>query len=103
MAVLAAAFAAYAFDCGATTTPEEAMQCCDTMPCPPHSHEHSQDCCAPFVQPSPTQGIPFSFVFFAVLPDAPASERLDFSARIVAAYCHAPPLLQAAVLSPLRI
>jgi len=44
---------------GAATTPEQAMQCCNSMPCSSHGHEHSQDCCKttqamhrPFVQPS---------------------------------------------------
>src|SRR6266436_3876939 len=31
LAILAVALAAYAFDCGATTTPEQAMHCCKTM------------------------------------------------------------------------
>lgn len=32
------------FDCLAMTAPEQAMQCCNSMPCAPSSH-HGQDCC----------------------------------------------------------
>jgi len=41
---LAAALANYAVDCSAMNTPEQAMQCCGSMPCPPH-HGDSEDCC----------------------------------------------------------
>ena len=44
LAVLSIALAAYAFDCGAATTPEQAMKCCDSMSCSSHGH-HAQDCC----------------------------------------------------------
>ena len=56
VAILALALGAYAFDCEAVTTPEQAMQC-KSMHCSPHGH-HGQDCCkamptkhAPFVRP----------------------------------------------------
>jgi hypothetical protein len=32
-ALLVVALAAYAFDCGAAANPEQAMQCCNSMPC----------------------------------------------------------------------
>jgi hypothetical protein len=38
LAALAVALAAYAFDCGALGTPEQAMQCCNSMPCSSHGH-----------------------------------------------------------------
>ena len=41
---LIAALAAYALDCVGMTTPEQAMQCCNSMRCPSHDH-HGQDCC----------------------------------------------------------
>jgi thiol-disulfide isomerase/thioredoxin len=55
VALLAVALAVYAFDCGAMTMPEQAMQCCNFMPCSSQGHR-GQDCCktmpamhAPFV------------------------------------------------------
>src|ERR1700758_3303990 len=66
IAALAVALAVYAFDCGAMTTPERAMQCCNSMPCSSQGH-HGQDCCktmpamhAPFVQPSFVRGVPYA-------------------------------------------
>jgi len=41
---LAAVLATYAVDCSAMNTPEQAMQCCGSMPCSPH-HGNSEDCC----------------------------------------------------------
>jgi hypothetical protein len=66
LVVLAIAVAAYASDCGGMTTPEQAMQCCNSMRCSSHAH-HGQECCktmpsiqATLGQPSSTQGISFS-------------------------------------------
>jgi hypothetical protein len=110
LTVLAMALATYAFDCLAMTTPEQAMQCCDTMPCASHGHEHSQDCCktmpsihAPFVQPASAHGLSFSPVFVAALPALITSPGLDSPVNVVAAHCHAPPNPQTTAPSPLRI
>jgi hypothetical protein len=110
LTVLAIALATYVFDCLAMTTPEQAKQCCDTMHCSSHGHEHSQDCCqttqsihAPFVPPTSVSGLSFSSVFVAVLPGFNASQVLDSSTNVVAAHCHAPPIPQASTPSPLRI
>jgi len=110
LAVLAIALAAYAFDCLAMATPEQAMQCCDSMPCSSPGHQHSQECCktmpsmyAPFLQPASAHGLSFSLVFVAVLPAFNASQGLDFSAGVLTAHCHAPPISQIAASSPLRI
>src|ERR1700726_2806521 len=96
-AVLAVAIAAYAFDCGAATTPEQAMQCCNAMHCSSHRH-HGQDCCktmptthGPFVQLSPGHGVSAPHVVFAVVPTSGECFELDFSVRSLAAQCHAPP------------
>jgi len=109
-AVVAIALVAYAFDCFAMSTPEQAMQCCDTMPCSSHGHEHSQECCkmmpsmhAPFVQPASAQGPSLTPVFVAVLPAFNASQGLNSSAGVLTAHCHAPPISQIAASSPLRI
>jgi hypothetical protein len=107
---MAIAFATYAFDCLAMSTPEAAMQCCDTMPCSSHGHGHSQECCKtmpsmhhPFVQPSSTHAPSFSTVFVAVLPRFNALQALDSPSNVLVAHCHAPPILPSVALSPLRI
>src|SRR6266850_2554912 len=109
-AVVAIALAAYAFDCLAMSTPEQAMQCCDTMPCSSHGHEHSQECCktmpsmhAPFLQPASAHGLSFSLVFVAALPAFNASHGLYSPAGVLTAHCHAPPIFEIAASSPLRI
>src|SRR5229473_3319462 len=86
---LAAALANYAVDCSAVNTPEQAMQCCGSMPCPPH-HGSSEDCCksmpsmhAPFVQP--------------------AASAAHSTAIQVTANSHAPPAGSSSPPLPLRI
>ena len=100
--------AAYASDCEATTTPEQAMQCCNSMACSSHGH-HAEDCCktmpsmrAPFVQP-PAAHASISYLVYAVLPANGKSHALDSSNRVIAAHCHAPPSLYAPAPLPLRI
>ena len=68
IAVLTVALAGYALDGVGMTTPEQAMQCCNSMRCPSHGH-HGQDCCksmpsvhAAFGQPSSMQGVSFSLI-----------------------------------------
>jgi len=109
LAVLAIALAGYAFDCGATTTPEQAMQCCDSMPCSSHGH-HAQDCCktmptvrVPFVQPPSVQGVSYSLLLLAVLPATGKSLALNYPDRVIAAHCHAPPIRYTPAPLPLRI
>jgi hypothetical protein len=107
--LLAIAFATYAFDCFAMSTPDAAMQCCNTMPCSPHSHDHSQECCktmpsmhSVFVQP---HALSLSTIFVTVLPgfNASPSQVLDSRSNVLRAQCHAPPIPQTAAPSPLRI
>src|SRR5229473_2427637 len=99
LAVLGFALAAYGFDCGATTTPEEAMQCCGSMPCSHGMDQDEQDCCAtmpamhaPFVQSSAVHGISAATVVFAVLPTPGESLVGDSSTHFVAAHSHGPPI-----------
>ena len=107
---IVAALAAYAIDCDATTTAEDGMQCCNSMPCSSHAH-HGQDCCktmptmhAPFVQPSSVSGVSFANIVLAVLPTSGESLGADSSIRIVVAQSHAPPVLSSlATPLPLRI
>src|ERR1051325_10857914 len=109
LALLAVALGAYAFDCQATATPEQAMPCCNSMHCASHGH-HGQDCCktmptmhAPFVQPSSVHGASFSPVVFAVMAASWESRDLDSFARSIAALCHAPPIFPPPASPPLRI
>ncbi len=109
LAALSVALAAYALDCGAMTTAEQAMQCCNSMPCTSPGH-HGQDCCqtmaamhSPFVQPSNAHGNSLAPVVFAVLAAPVERHGLDSAARIFAAHGHAPPLFYAATSPPLRI
>jgi hypothetical protein len=108
LAVLTVALAAYALDCGATT-PEQAMACCNSMPCSSQGH-HGQDCCktmpamhAPFVQPSSVSGVSRPPAVVAVLTTFNESRGVDSSAFIIAEHSHAPPLACSQILAPLRI
>jgi hypothetical protein len=110
IALLALGLVGYALDCSAMSTPDEAMQCCNTMPCSPHGHQHGEDCCktmpsmhAPFVQPSSVHGVSLLQMLLAVIPGVNASQRWDSSAHAVTAHCHAPPVLPAVAVSPLRV
>src|SRR5438552_8425142 len=108
-ALLAVALSAYGFDCSAMTTPEQAMQCCNSMHCSSHAH-HGQDCCkrmpnvrSPFVGASSDRGISLSLAAPAVMPARGELPVLDFSARIIPAHSHAPPLFSFSASVPLRI
>src|SRR5712672_1957102 len=109
VAVLTVALAAYAFDCGAAATPEQAMQCCHSMQCSTHGHQ-AHDCCktmtemhAPFVQPSTVHGVSSTTLVFAELPAIDKSHAVNTSNRVIAALCHAPPIRYAPAPLPLRI
>lgn len=109
MVLLALALAAYAFDCSAMATPEQAMQCCNSMPCASHGHR-GQDCCetmqiahVPFVQPSCAPGGSLPLVTLAILPASDGLDILGLSTRSVAVHCHAPPGPHTPNSSPLRI
>src|SRR5712671_654090 len=110
LAVVAIALAVYAFDCLAMSTPEQAMQCCDSMHCSSHGHQHSQECCktmpamhAPFVRTASAHATSFSPVFIAVVAGFSASQVLDSPSKVLTAHCHAPPGPQAAAPLPLRV
>jgi hypothetical protein len=108
-AIVVVALSAYALDCSAMTTPEQAMQCCKTMHCSSHAH-HGQDCCKTmptahpsFVQPSSLHGLSFSPVVLAVMPASVESRGFDSSGRSIAAHCHAPPIFCSPPSAPIRI
>jgi hypothetical protein len=83
LAVLAVALAAYAFDCGATTTPEQAMQCCNSMPCSSHGH-HGQDCCKTMVSSQSPSVLPAEHSVLNV-PVAVVADHLSATKVIVIA------------------
>jgi hypothetical protein len=108
--IVAMAFMAYAFACGASTTPEQATQCCKSMPCSPHGHGNGMECCKsmpsmlnPFLQPAPAQNVSFYPVVFAVLSMITESDATGESDRVVTANCHAPPIFAPPALLSLRI
>src|ERR1700730_3009307 len=104
------ALAVYAVDCGATTTPERATRCCDSMPCSSHGHLDGQDCCktmpsmhAPFVQPSSLSSALVSPVLLTAVPCFVKSQLADSSVGGITAHCHAPPIFYAQAPTPLRV
>jgi hypothetical protein len=110
MAAMALVLVAYASDCLAMSTPEEAMKCCDSMQCSSHGAAHGEDCCktmtairASFVRPHGVKAASFAAVLAAMLPVAHESQDAGLSTAVVAPYSHAPPIPDAAISSPLRI
>jgi hypothetical protein len=106
---LAGAIATYAVDCSAMNTPEQAMNCCGTMPCPPR-HGNSEECCkampsvqAPFMQPPSMHGISYSPVIVAVLTLFDASHGIGSSGRPIVEHSHAPRIMYSPTPPPLRI
>ena len=109
LSVVAVALMAYALDCGASTTEEQAKQCCNSMPCSPHGHDNGMKCCkdmpsmhSDFLQPASAQSLSKHPIVFAVLSVISESDAAHESDGVVAANCHAPPIGPPAVL-PLRI
>jgi hypothetical protein len=107
---LAVALAAYALDCDASSTPEQAMNCCHSMPCASHGH-HGQECCksmsamhSPFIAP-PAGGEGISFAPLALtLLSAPAQPSgFAFSGLLISSDFHAPPVFSPPIQQPLRI
>jgi hypothetical protein len=109
MAVLVIALAAYAFDCGAMTTPERAMQCCSSMPCAPHGHD-GQDCCksmpsmhAPFMQSATVHSSSQARTVAAVLTSLDDLNSTLAKAVTTRVPSHGPPQIGPITLSALRI
>lgn len=108
LAVLTAALAAYGLDCAGMTTPEQAMQCCNSMQCASHGHR-GQGCCktmpsmrAVLGQPSSAQGIaPAPVALGAVQPCVDPEHGIS-SSCMIAERSHDPPLRSPDVL-PLRV
>jgi hypothetical protein len=107
VSVVAILLGVYAFDCDTMTTPEQAMQCCNSMPCSAQGHQ-GQDCCksmpsmhSPFVQVSAPHGANFSVHILEVLPTSMEGSIPTSMASGIAALCHAPPISRSP--SPLQL
>ena len=98
IAVLGFAFAAYGFDCSPIMSPDQAMECCESMNC---SHGmHGEDCCqtgtsihAPFVQPASAHSIVFTPLALAVQPASIQVSSNDHAEERAALRFHDPPLI----------
>src|SRR6266550_2899534 len=108
VAFVATALAAYVLDCSGTTTPAEAMKCCQSMPC--SSSGHSQECCetmpqmhAPFVQSPSAHGFSFTPDLIAVLSIFQQALRAGSAVSRLAASCHGPPRASPPTSTPLPI
>src|ERR1700745_1230423 len=108
VAFVATALAAYVLDCSGTTTPAEAMKCCQSMPC--SSSGHSQECCetmpqmhAPFVPSPSAQGVSFTSDLIAVLSIFQEPLGSGFAVSRLAAGGHAPPRASPPTATPIRI
>ncbi len=110
--LIAVVLAAYASDCSAMASPEQAMQCCQSMGMECASHGLSaMDCSssmqsaqAPFVMPAtPSHDSSATLLVFAVLPAADLPAELNSSGVLLTAQSHAPPIFNLAAPLPLRI
>lgn len=107
--VVVVALATCGLDCLAMTTPEQAMQCCNTMPCAPNGH-HGQDCCKtmPSVQTALPQSSPGHTISLADAGTVIAGEfglPTDTSPTIAnaARMSHPPPNTGSQTTAPIRI
>jgi hypothetical protein len=96
--VLGFVFAAYGFDCSPIMSPDQAMECCDSMNC---SHGmHGEDCCqtgtsihVPFVQPASMHSVAFAPLDFVVQPASILISSIDHMDERAALRVHDPPLI----------
>jgi len=102
-------FLAYAFDCEGMQTPEQAMQCCNSMPCPSQGH-HERECCksmpsmhSPFVRVSASHDTGLSLRVLDVMTTSAEFSIPELSVGSIAAQCHAPPIFCSSFPLPLRI
>jgi hypothetical protein len=104
------AVTAYAIDCSdLVVSPAQAMQCCKTMPCSPHSK--GKNCCEsmpsthpPFVQSASLSKSAISLLGYAVPGAHPAHSVVRLGADLMVVQNHAPPVLpESLTSSPLRI
>ena len=110
VAVVAIALSAYASECFAMATPQQAMQCCKSRHCASHGH-HGQDCCKTMPTVRVSFGQPSSSmhrasptpVVLALVAAHGDSRGLSPAVLSIAAHCHAPPILYVSAPVPIRI
>ena len=107
--LLAVALAGWLLNCEGMTSPEQAMQCCQSMQCHSHGH-HSQDCCKTmpslhpaFCQTASGDGVSFSPIALGPVTAFDPWSNFVSASRIVAEHAHAPPAPEPATPLPLRI
>jgi len=108
--VLTVALAFYALDCVGMTTPEQAMQCCNSMRCSSHHHHRGEECCKTMPamhsvlgQPLSAQGVSSSPVAIGLVWPFSDSQSLEFSGSIIVGHSHDPPLSYFTPVPSLRI
>jgi len=109
IAALIFALATYALDCVGMTTPEQAMQCCNSMRCPLHGH-HGQDCCKTMPSMHAAIGQPTAVHIISCPPVAHAAvqlyaqcQKIEFFAGFIAEHSHDPPQCPSPRILSLRI
>jgi hypothetical protein len=109
IAALIVALATFALDCAGMTTPEQAMQCCNSMHCPSHGH-HGQDCCktmpnihSAIGQPTSVHSVSYSPVAHGAVQPFPGCQGIDSYAGLIAEHSHDPPPRPSPPISTLRI
>jgi hypothetical protein len=112
VALIAVVLAVYASDCSAMASPEQAMQCCQSMGMECASHGLSaMDCCsnmqsaqAPFVMPAAPLHDSLATLHVFAAPDAENQHlELSSSGELLTAQSHAPPIFNLSAPLPLRI
>jgi len=103
------ALATYGLDCLAMTTPEQAMQCCNSMPCSPTGH-HGQDCCknlpslnASFMQSAHISISPPVYLVGPVIAGLANAPLMVGESASVSALGHGPPIRYSSAALPIRI
>lgn len=101
--------AAYASDCFAMASPEEAMDCCQHMSCSSHGNS-AQDCCQNmqstqvlFVQSTLTHGSSIRVIALMSWSNGDQFSAVDLPPAQFVARSHAPPTTSLPAQAPLRI
>lgn len=108
VAFVGLALGSYVVDCSGMTTPDEANNCCQSMPC--SSSGHNQECCktmpqmhAPFIQAPSAHRLSFTPGLIAVLPVFQEPLILESTTDGLVASLHAPPGTSPPATKPIRI
>jgi hypothetical protein len=99
LAALALSVAAYASDCGGMTTPEQVMQCCNSMRRSSHHSHRNEECCKTMPamhsvlgQSLSAQDVSFSPVAIELVRAFTDFQIMEFFGSIIVGHSHDPPL-----------